>query len=62
MYYGEPVIRKTVLLALSLLNASNPQLSILDRQPLHSMCVLFELGVVSEWVGGLASDARSVSR
>ncbi|EPS97459.1 26S proteasome regulatory complex non-ATPase subcomplex Rpn1 subunit [Fomitopsis schrenkii] len=36
MHYGEPVIRKTVPLALGLLSASNPQLPILDTLSKYS--------------------------
>lgn len=36
MHYGEPVIRKTVPLALGLVSASNPQLPILDTLSKYS--------------------------
>ena len=36
MHYGEPVVRKTVPLALGLLSASNPQLTILDTLSKYS--------------------------
>ena len=36
MHYGEPVIRKAVPLALGLISASNPQLSILDTLSKYS--------------------------
>lgn len=36
MHYGEPIIRKTVPLALGLISASNPQLPILDTLSKYS--------------------------
>lgn len=36
MHYGDPVIRKSVPLALGLLSASNPQLSIIDTLSKYS--------------------------
>lgn len=54
MYYGDPVIRKSVPLALGLLSASNPQLAILDTLSKYShdndlevaLNAIFALGLV----------------
>ncbi|CED83561.1 26s proteasome regulatory complex non-atpase subcomplex rpn1 subunit [Phaffia rhodozyma] len=54
MYYGDPVIRKAVPLALGLLSASNPQLAILDTLSKYShdndlevaLNAIFALGLV----------------
>ena len=36
MHYGEPVIRKSIPLALGLISASNPQMPILDTLSKYS--------------------------
>ena len=54
MYYGEPIIRKAVPLALGLLSASNPQLGILDTLSKYShdndlevaMNAIFAMGLI----------------
>jgi len=62
MHYGEPVIRKTVPLALGLLSASNPQLPILDTLSRYShdndlavaLNAIFAMGLV----GAGSNNAR----
>lgn len=62
MHYGEPVIRKTVPLALGLLSASNPQLGILDTLSKYShdndlqvaLNAIFAMGLV----GAGSNNAR----
>jgi 26S proteasome regulatory subunit N1 len=54
MYYGDPIIRKAVPLALGLLSASNPQLGILDTLSKYShdndlevaMNAIFAMGLI----------------
>jgi len=54
MHYGEPVIRRSVPLALGIISASNPQLSILDTLSRYShdndlevaMNAIFAMGLV----------------
>ncbi|KAF8316845.1 26S proteasome regulatory complex, non-ATPase subcomplex, Rpn1 subunit [Clavulina sp. PMI_390] len=62
MTYGEPVVRKTVPLALGLLSASNPQLSILDTLSKYShdndLAVALNAIVAMGLVGAGTNNAR----
>jgi len=62
MHYGEPVIRKSVPLALGLISASNPQLPILDTLSKYShdsdLAVAFNAILAMGLVGAGTNNAR----
>ena len=62
MHYGEPVIRKTVPLALGLISASNPQMNLLDTLSKYShdndLSVAFNAIFAMGLVGAGSNNAR----
>lgn len=62
MHYGDPVIRKSVPLALGLLSASNPQLTILDTLSKYShdndLAVALNAILAMGFVGAGTNNAR----
>lgn len=62
MHYGEPVIRKTVPLAIGLISASNPQLPIIDTLSKYShdsdLAVAFNAILAMGLVGAGTNNAR----
>lgn len=62
MTYGEPIIRKSVPLALGLISASNPQLSILDTLSKYSHDSDLEVATNSIFAMGLVGAGTNNAR
>ncbi len=62
MTYGDPIIRKSVPLALGLISASNPQLSILDTLSKYSHDTDLEVAINSIFAMGLVGAGTNNAR
>lgn len=62
MYYGDPVIRKAVPLALGLISASNPQLTILDTLSKYSHDNDLEVALNAIFAMGLVGAGTNNAR
>jgi hypothetical protein len=62
MYYGDPIIRKSVPLALGLISASNPQLTILDTLSKYSHDNDLEVALNAIFAMGLVGAGTNNAR
>lgn len=62
MHYGEPVIRRTVPLALALLNPSNPQLALLDTLSKYSHDADLDVAINAVFAMGIVGAGTNNAR